>query len=402
MREPIELAIWKEIAGLHMSVSHDRWHIDRVLEFAYALHGIYGGDREILTAAVLMHDLGRGDEMRPHGLESIVSSTEQAAAILKSVGYPAEKSHLVLQAIAEHDQPEVTPSSIEGKILKDADFLAGFGAWGILRIAMWSGETHRNMSVVLDRLEFGMARRLANLGFPASVEWARREMVFARLFLEKLRGGSTAITQLKTRGLYIVLEGISGSGKDTQAKMLEQRLRGSVEVRLVSEPHSDWRVYRNAWRHQHHSQDPPEGVTKWLMMAARESTMVGSVQPALDQNAVVISIRSFLSTLVYQCTSDEEVAETAFAHSRMPQPDLVLLLDLPIEEALRRIGARDKEPGIYETAEQLAHHRDRFKNICQQYVGSRLQVVDAAQSVEALSTSIWEAIVPLLDGLQNS
>ena len=57
----VELSLWKEIAGLNISVSHDHWHIDRVLNFANQLHSLYGGDIQVITAAAILHDLGRSD-----------------------------------------------------------------------------------------------------------------------------------------------------------------------------------------------------------------------------------------------------------------------------------------------------------------------------------------------------
>ncbi len=60
--ELLELAIWKEIAGEALSVSHDHWHIDRVLDFARQLQAIHGGDLDVITTAVILHDLGRSDQ----------------------------------------------------------------------------------------------------------------------------------------------------------------------------------------------------------------------------------------------------------------------------------------------------------------------------------------------------
>ncbi len=397
MTDPIALAVWKEIAGLNMSVSHDRWHLDRVLEFAYALVTIYGGEREIITAAVLLHDLGRGDEARPHGIESIDASTEQALRILQALSYPADKTKLVLTAIAEHDQPHVRPSTLEGRILKDADFLAGFGAWGILRIAMWSGETNRSVRLVLNRLEHGMQRRLESLEFEASSQWARQEMLFSRSFLDRLLDPVLGLTQ-PTKGLYIVLEGISGSGKDTQASLVADRLRNRGHtIAAVSEPHEDWRVYRDAWRSGNNRSDPPSAVKKWLMVAARESLMEQTVRPALQEGKTVLSVRSFLSTLVYQCEDSRAASQVAFAHSGMPQPDLVLLLDIPDRNALDRIGAREKESGVYETQEQLEIHRQRYLNLGEFYFGSRLRIVDASGSKDQVAAAIWIEVEALLN-----
>lgn len=232
----LELTLWKEIVGLNLSPSHDRWHVDRVLAFANQLQQIYGGDPEVLLAAVLMHDLGRSDRARAHQEDSRRASAEMASAILEAMNYPIHKRTHVLTAILEHDQPGIRPSSIEGRILKDADFLAGFGAWGILRIAMWSGESNRKIGTLVNRISEGMERRFENLEFPESAQVAQREMLFARLFLESLQKPALLLPE-KRKGRYIVLEGISASGKDTQAEYLRQNLeRAGFSVVQVKEP----------------------------------------------------------------------------------------------------------------------------------------------------------------------
>ena len=185
-KEHIELAIWKELASENLSVSHDRWHIDRVLSFAYQLQALYGGDPEVITAAVIMHDLGREDP-NLHGQESIDKSIAHAREVLGRIDFPSDKVEQVIIAIDEHDKPEMQPSTIEGRILKDADFLGGFGAWGILRICMWAGETDGGVDQILNRLEQRMPRRLANLEFAESERLAREEMVFISLFLSLLK-----------------------------------------------------------------------------------------------------------------------------------------------------------------------------------------------------------------------
>ena len=229
-----------------LSSSHDRWHLERVLSFAEQLQSIHGGDMEALTAAVLLHDLGRS-EPDLHGRASVEKSVKEARKVLEMVDISASKMERVILAISEHDQPKVLPSTIEGKILKEADFLAGFGAWGILRIAMWAAETDQGVDQILDRLENRMPIRLDSLQFPESRRLAQREMLFTDLFLSRLRE-PPLVDERVSAGKYIVLEGISGSGKDTQADLLVPRLEAlGYSVEKVSEPAGKYQRARDEW-----------------------------------------------------------------------------------------------------------------------------------------------------------
>jgi thymidylate kinase len=80
----------------------------------------------------------------------------------------------------------------------------------------------------------------------------------------------------------------------------------------------------------------------------------------------------------------------------MPQPDLVLLLDLPVETAWERITSREKEAGVYETLDQLAQHRDKYRQICERYFGSRLRVIDASASTSDVAEAVWQAVESII------
>ena len=73
--------------------------------------------------------------------------------------------------------------------------------------------------------------------------------------------------------------------------------------------------------------------------------MQTTVLPALRAGKIVISVRSFISTLVYQQNDVLSPEAIAYLHSFMPLPDLVILYDLEAEEAVARIQARTEATG---------------------------------------------------------
>jgi putative nucleotidyltransferase with HDIG domain len=98
---PFEAPILSEVSALRLSPSHGQRHTDLVLNYAYQLHTIYGGDVDIIDAAAILHDLGRGNP-NISDEDSIKSSVAQASEILKKVGFPPEKVAQVLHAIQDH------------------------------------------------------------------------------------------------------------------------------------------------------------------------------------------------------------------------------------------------------------------------------------------------------------
>jgi dTMP kinase len=388
----LELIIWKEIAGKHLSPSHDRWHLDRVLEFARQLHAIYGGDWEVITAAVIMHDLGRKNP-KLHGEDSVESSLDQAQEILSRTNFPLEKTEQVLLAIREHDKPHLKPTTIEAKILKDADFLAGFGPWGILRIATWAGETGGGVGQMIDRLENRMQKRLQNLEFPESTLWAKRETWFVRLFLSLLKKMPELPSNLP-KGKYIVLEGISGSGKDTQAKILQEHLeKDGYNVLIVSEPTDVYKNFRDSWKTKHNKQLDDRMIMRFLLMADRCQLMDERVKPFINNGGIVISIRNFISTLVYQSTAEQEdITDLLFAHKFVVLPDLLILYDVDCNTSYERIKDR-KLKGLYETRDQLDLHRRLYLEITKNgLLAKSMKVLDAQQTVNEIAEQTLQAV----------
>lgn len=389
--EQVKRRICDELATSQLSISHDRWHLERVLGFAEQLQAIYGGDLEVITVAVLLHDLGRS-EADLHGRASVNKSVEDAEQILSVVELPASKIEAILLAIEEHDEPDLRPSTIEGRILKDADFLAGFGAWGILRIAMWAAETDRGVDQIFDRLENRMPTRLANLEFRESIRLAKRETLFANLFLSRLRQ-PPLLEGSRTKGKYIVLEGISGSGKDTQADLLKPRLEATGhKVLKVSEPAGKYQGARDCWGPR--GSDPV--IQTFLLLADRYELICEKVKPALDIGHVVLSVRSFLSTLVHQQQAIYDSATIAFMHRFVPPPDAVILYDLDVDVAWnrchRRAQATEAEVGAYENRETLLKHRQLYLEVLRTMPTLQIEVIDASKSISEVFQRTWAVV----------
>lgn len=384
-----EYAIRSVLRGMLGSASHSMDHLDRVLDFALALQETYGGDIDTLTAAVLLHDLGRNDKAI-HGAASAQRSAEDALAILETVGFPAELIPPVQQAIAEHDQPDVRPTTLEGRILKDADFLAGFGATGIVRAALWTGESGGTMDDLRERLETKMSARIASLEFEQSRQQAMQDYLFVRLFLEQLESDAPMVTLPPAP--YIVIEGISGSGKSTQADLLARRYaqRGFEPVRL-HEPTPWYKEMRNALDARQRDRQ----TQLLLLLTDRYINVRFPIQDAQNSGEPVISDRSYLSSMVYQSSTGWlSAANVAYLHTLVPQPTHLFLLDLPAESALERIEERleagESERGDYETLEQLTVHRDRYQDLAAYF--PQLRMIDAELPQAEIHEIIWQAV----------
>ena len=402
--ELLDEAILRELESLKQSPSHDRWHTDRVLSFAKQLHKLYDGDLEVIVAAARLHDLGRADPSK-HGEESTKESVARSKPILESVGMAAEKTSVVLEAIADHDKPSATPRSLEGRILKDADFLAGFGSWGILRTCMWAGESRETTDTVLNRLERRMPDRLTGLEFPESRRLASREMLFVKLFLSNLKTDAV-LEQRLHKGLYIGFDGISGSGKRTQINLLMPRLEGITRSLLVvKEPPNPYDNARQAWEKLCAEKPSFPEEQMFLLFTSRARFARERLWPALESGKIVLSDRSFISTLVYQKNDLYESEMIAFLHRFLPQFDLFFLFDVraPVsyQRSLDRAGGNVELLSEHENLESMTVHRERFLDSAKAILPERvLRIVPSEERQEDIAARIWAEVESLLSTLK--
>jgi uncharacterized protein len=114
--------------------SHDIAHILRVFRNAMRIHAAEGGDGAVLAAAVLLHDCVSVEKNSPLRNQASRLAAEKAAGILAGLGWDKQKIAAVGHAILTHSfSANVTPETLEAKILQDADRLDAIGMIGAAR-----------------------------------------------------------------------------------------------------------------------------------------------------------------------------------------------------------------------------------------------------------------------------
>ncbi|MGE4481653.1 dTMP kinase [Acidocella sp.] len=154
-----------------------------------------------------------------------------------------------------------------------------------------------------------------------------------------------------TGGLFITLEGGEGAGKSTAAAGLAARLRAEgQEVLLTREPGGTKgaEAIRGVLLDQDLPLDPL--AQTMLHFAARADHVAHSIRPALARGATVICDRFYDSTMAYQSYGQGVALADVRALIRLIglTPDITFLLELPEEDARRRLAARARGTDRYE------------------------------------------------------
>jgi len=166
------------------------------------------------------------------------------------------------------------------------------------------------------------------------------------------------------QGLFIVFEGVDGSGLSTQAALLADHLRSHGRpVHLTKEPTSGpiGTVIRTALQGTISLGDDPhtrEVIMALLFAADRMHHLAVEIEPRLREGIIVLCDRYYLSSFAYQ-SAVVDLTWIRSLHTHCRRPDVTILLDVPPEVSLQRIMANRSHRELYESLTMLTavHHR---------------------------------------------
>jgi dTMP kinase len=163
--------------------------------------------------------------------------------------------------------------------------------------------------------------------------------------------------------MFVTIEGIEGSGKSTLLAGLSERLRGHRQVVVTREPGGTpvGDKIRSIFLDRSIAID---ALTEAMLVnAARSAHVAGVIRPALAQGKLVVCDRYVDSTLAYQGYGRgfdiRTLRELCGIATGGLEPDLTLLLDVPLEVSRERTRARHPEPDRLESEDDGFHERVR-------------------------------------------
>ena len=199
-------------------------------------------------------------------------------------------------------------------------------------------------------------------------------------------------------GLFITFEGIDGSGKSTQAKILAAALKDlGRDVVLTREPGGS--AGADEIRRLVLEGDPDRWSAETellLFTAARRDHLERLIQPSLDAGKVVICDRFADSTRMYQGLSRGNLrAKVDALHDLMigQEPDLTLLIDMDPATGLSRAKGRNGTEERFEDfgIELQQRMRQGFLALAKEF-SHRLKVIDGDRDVERIASDILREV----------
>lgn len=184
--------------------------------------------------------------------------------------------------------------------------------------------------------------------------------------------------------MYIVFEGIDGAGKSTQIQLLKEWLEANgFRVEILVEPTDSeiGKLIRKILQRPDATNDRVQ-KTLGLLFAADRMLIMDKLE---DKSKIIISDRSFISSLAYQEPADWIGVLNKYAK----KPDLLLLLDLDVKRSVSRTSGED----TFENEEFLTGVKDNYLKLAENYT---TEIINANNGVNKVSSDIKKAVAPYL------
>jgi dTMP kinase len=195
------------------------------------------------------------------------------------------------------------------------------------------------------------------------------------------------------KGILVVIEGIDGAGKSTQARRLLRKLRAQrFEAVYFREPtRGKWGKKIKELAKRPDSLSPEEELD--LFVKDRQENVWKNLRPAVEAGKVVILDRYYFSTIAYQGAKGINPARIRRMNEKFAvKPDLVFILDINAAAGLKRIHHRKKKDLLFERERYLAGVRRIF----QSFRGRKFVHLDASLTPGEIAAAISGRVLRLL------
>jgi dTMP kinase len=192
------------------------------------------------------------------------------------------------------------------------------------------------------------------------------------------------------KGLFIVIEGIDGSGKGTQSRLLCDWLRESGFDSILTMEPTDGEIGRALGKCLEKGSLKP--AAEALLFAADRVEHTAWIDSETREGRYVVCDRYMQSSLAYQGAHGVDAKWIVDLNKFAKEPDLLIILDLNPDHALERVNSRGEKTDYFEKIDFLSKVRKIYLDLPEGIV------IDASKTVEEVQADIQRVMRSFLKG----
>jgi dTMP kinase len=205
------------------------------------------------------------------------------------------------------------------------------------------------------------------------------------------------------KNLFIALEGLDGSGKSTQTKLLAEKLKEQgVKVHTTSEPTTSriGSILKDIFKHK---MEADHRTIAALFVADRLDHLLNKtdgIVKKLEEGYTVICDRYYFSSYAYQGThlDMDWVIEANSLSADILRPDLNIFIDVSPDTSMKRVNRSRPSTELYETVENLENVRKNFFEAFEKLKGEEIVfITEGNRSPDLIANDIWKEVSRIME-----
>ena len=194
--------------------------------------------------------------------------------------------------------------------------------------------------------------------------------------------------------MLINLEGIDGCGKSTQSKFLMEKFEENNEKTIILKEPTNGKYGKKLWEMLSGKREATTEQILDLFVMDRKEHVNDKINPALKKGKIVLMDRYYYSTMAYQAAAGIDVNRIRKDNEFAPKPDIVLIFDLPVHLAMKRVIGHSVAD-VFEKEEHLEKVREAYLNLKDDPL---VRIIDSTRTPEEIFEEVWELVSEVKNG----
>jgi dTMP kinase len=204
------------------------------------------------------------------------------------------------------------------------------------------------------------------------------------------------------KNFFIAFEGLDGSGKSTQVKLLAEKLKGQgLKIYTTAEPTTSriGQIIKDIFKHKMEADHRTIAALYAADRLDHLTNKTDGILKKIEEGYTVITDRYYFSSYAYHGTHMDInwVIKANSLSADLLRPDLNIYIDISPEESMKRLNKSRAAIELYESIENLKMVKEKYFEAFELLGGKeKISIIDGKRSEKEISNDIWKEVSKLV------